>query len=88
MSALCSFITTVENVVKNHSFLESTEISQSSQVHNGFLNALLAAAVSLQGDQCVEVEPRVAVMRRRRVRVSAARRLRPTLVDVAAADVI
>lgn len=75
----------------SHSFLDSVSghrISQPSQVHNSLLDALLAAAVSLQGDQRVEVQSLVAVMWRRRVRVSLARRLRPGLRDVAAADVI
>lgn len=60
--------------------------TQRSQVHNGFLHAFLATAVSLQGDQPFEVEPRVAVMRRRQV--GCARRLRPGLPVEAAADVI
>lgn len=45
--------------------------TQRSQVHNGFLGAFLATAVSLQGDQRVEVELWVAVMRQRRVEAAA-----------------
>lgn len=51
--------------------LES-EISQPSQVHNGFLDTLLPTAVSLHGNQCSEVQLRVSGMRQLRIRVSSA----------------
>lgn len=52
-------------------FSES-EIYQHSEVHNGFLAALLPTAVSLQGNQCTEVQLRVIGMREHRIRVSSA----------------
>lgn len=63
-------------------FSES-EIYQHSEVHNGFLAALLPTAVSLQGNQCAEVQLRVTGMREHRIRVSSACCRGPGPPDVA-----
>lgn len=60
-----------------------SEMYQYSEIHNGFLAALLPAAVSLQGNKCTEVQLRVTRMRERWIRVSSACCWRPSLPDIA-----
>ena len=54
-----------------------------SEVHDGFLAALLPSAVRLQGNQSAQVQLGVTGMRELRIRVSSACCRRPGLPDVA-----
>lgn len=64
-------------------FVSKSEMFQHSEVHDGFLAALLPSAVRLQGNQSAQVQLGVSGMRELRIRVGSACCRRPGLPDVA-----
>lgn len=68
--------------------LLESHMYQHSEVHNGFLPALLPTTFSLQGNQCTEIQLRVTRMREQRIWVSSARCWQPGFPNIAVTVVI